>query len=92
MSKKWKCIDNCLNRAYCEVSSPKVMEQLNKEGFLRSLCKQKCRTIENSRTFEKCERRKRKTCEYPSSEERRTEAEKSCREDFRVLFVKNIFY
>ncbi|BAU79933.1 hypothetical protein A9K97_gp418 [Tokyovirus A1] len=90
--KRSKCVDDCVYRGYCETSSPEVMKQLNEEGHLRSFCKQKCRTIENSRTFAKCEKRRRKDCEYPLADDCKEEVEEACKSDLRVLFVKNILY
>ncbi|AMQ10734.1 hypothetical protein [Brazilian marseillevirus] len=93
MSRERNCIDECMNRAYATISPMKskdmckIMDQLNKEGHLSTLCRKKCHIIENSRTYAKCERRKREEC--GGSKECIKER---CSNDFRVKVAKAVFY
>ncbi|AEA07042.1 hypothetical protein LAU_0191 [Lausannevirus] len=70
----------------------RIMKQLNEEGHLQKACEQKCRLLENSRTYQRCERNAKKECKYPNSDKCKTAIKEICSNDIRVRLARAVFY
>ncbi|AHC54809.1 hypothetical protein D1R32_gp092 [Tunisvirus fontaine2] len=95
--KKRRCVDDCIYRGYSTISGNakdmvRIMDQINKEGHLRTICKQKCHTIENSRAYQRCERRVKEEYKDAPRKERDNFVKEECENDLRVRLTKAVFY
>ncbi|AQM73259.1 hypothetical protein B1750_gp278 [Noumeavirus] len=95
--KRKNCVDDCVYKGYSTISGNskdmvRVMQQLNEEGHLQRICKQKCRVLENSRPYLRCERNAKKECKYPNSDECKDLVKETCSNDIRVRMTKAVFY